>query len=439
MIYETATSTDSRPINRITLLPRPDPEHEHRDEIQKQVMEILLIEREIAGDDTHVQTNLMVLLGNNIRVVVGYEGQLLIDSETAYAKLDDALKGIQHFAVFRELNGKHFIFILNGRVDPQPRSWVPNLLLFLATLVSVLIVGTQIALNELIHNQPELLEPLLSNFWGELWRGAPYAISILLILGAHELGHYFAARYHKIAVTLPYFIPAPLISLLGTFGAFIQIREPMRNRKVLLDIGVAGPLAGLVFCIPILLIGLATSQTGPISVGGQVEGNSILYALSKILVFGQFLPNGEMDVYVNQLAWAGWTGLLVTALNLIPIGQLDGGHILYALIGERAQKLYYPLIGGVFLLVLFASDMWLFWLILLVLFGRLYAMPLDTITRLDSRRRWVGLFALFIFCITFVPVPFTVVDDGGQTLERSAAALFPLAVGLITLWTTRRQ
>ncbi len=309
MIYETATSTDSRPINRITLLPRPDPEHEHRDEIQKQVMEILLIEREIAGDDTHVQTNLMVLLGNNIRVVVGYEGQLLIDSETAYAKLDDALKGIQHFAVFRELNGKHFIFILNGRVDPQPRSWVPNLLLFLATLVSVLIVGTQIALNELIHNQPELLEPLLSNFWGELWRGAPYAISILLILGAHELGHYFAARYHKIAVTLPYFIPAPLISLLGTFGAFIQIREPMRNRKVLLDIGVAGPLAGLVFCIPILLIGLATSQTGPISVGGQVEGNSILYALSKILVFGQFLPNGEMDVYVNQLAWAGWTGL----------------------------------------------------------------------------------------------------------------------------------
>ena len=176
----------------------------------------------------------------------------------------------------------------------------------------------------------------------ELWRGLPYTIAILLILGSHELGHYFAARHHKLAVTLPYFIPAPFISLIGTFGAFIQLREPMRNRKVLLDVGAAGPLTGLVFAIPILLIGLATSQVGPIQPGGMVEGNSLLYALAKIIVFGRFLPNGSVDVYVNQLAWAGWTGLLVTALNLIPIGQLDGGHILYSLIGERARMPVLP-------------------------------------------------------------------------------------------------
>src|SRR5690606_26585459 len=127
-------------------------------------------------------------------------------------------------------------------------------------------------------------------------------------LGSHELGHYFAARHHKIAVTLPYFIPAPFVSFLGTFGAFIQLREPMRNRKVLLDIGAAGPLTGLIFPIPIVFIGLATSTVGPMTPGGYLEGNSFLYALAKTIVFGRFLPDGQVDVYMNQLAMAGWAG-----------------------------------------------------------------------------------------------------------------------------------
>ena len=151
------------------------------------------------------------------------------------------------------------------------------------------------------------------------------------------MGHYFAARHHKLAVTLPYFIPAPFISLIGTFGAFIQLREPMRNRKVLLDVGAAGPLAGLVFAVPILLIGLATSSVGPLQVGGMVEGNSMLYALAKMIIFGRILPNGAVDVYVNQLAWAGWTGLLVTGAEPDPdwaVGRRS--HPLFA--DRRARR-----------------------------------------------------------------------------------------------------
>ena len=191
-------------------------------------------------------------------------------------------------------------------------------------------------------------------------------IRLLLILGAHELGHYFAARHHRLAVTLPYFIPAPPpFSIFGTFGAFIQLREPMRNRKMLLDVGAAGPLVGLIFAIRILLIGLSTAQVGPIVPGGDVEGNSLLYAFSKILIFGRFLPDGAQDVYLNQIALAGWTGLLVTALNLMPVGQLDGGHILYSLIGNTARKLYYPFLIGMAALTVFFSGAWLFWVVVL--------------------------------------------------------------------------
>jgi membrane-associated protease RseP (regulator of RpoE activity) len=212
----------------------------------------------------------------------------------------------------------------------------------------------------------------------------------------------------------------------------------MRNRKVLLDVGAAGPLTGLVFALPILLIGLATSQVGPVSPGGVVEGNSVLYALSKILIFGQFFPSGGYDVFVNQLAWAGWTGLLVTGLNLMPVGQLDGGHLLYSLIGERARRLYYPFMGALILLVLTGSDAWLFWLVLLFLFGRVYAAPLDMITPLDRRRKWIAVFGLIVFLLTFVPVPFSVSSEAPVLLPRDSV-WFPVTVSLISFYTFIRR
>jgi membrane-associated protease RseP (regulator of RpoE activity) len=158
---------------------------------------------------------------------------------------------------------------------------------------------------------------------------------------------------------------------------------------------------------------LATSEVGPISSIGLLEGNSIFYYLAKFLTFGQFLPSETADVYLNQVAWAGWVGLLVTALNLMPVGQLDGGHIVYSLIGTRAKKLFVPVIAVLAALTIssFFIDntfTWGIWILLLFFFGRAHAEPLDDVTPLDPRRRWLGIATLIIFVLIFVPIPFRV-------------------------------
>jgi hypothetical protein len=278
--------------------------------------------------------------------------------------------------------------------DPGPSRWIINLVLFLLTIVTTLFAGA-------------LHEP---GFTGtELWLGWPFSLSILLILGAHELGHYFAARYHKVPVTLPYFIP--MLSIIGTLGAFIRLKAPMKNRRAMLDIGVAGPLAGLVFAVPLLIWGLLISEVGPLPEGGyMLEGNSILYATVKVLLFGQMLPSGGIDVSLSQVAWAGWVGLLVTGLNLFPVGQLDGGHVAYVLFGRRARQLYWPVIFGLVLLaVLTQTLMWGIWVALLFFFGRYHAEPLDSVTPLDGRRRAIAVFTLLLFFFVFVPIPLRVI------------------------------
>ncbi|MGQ9908576.1 MAG: site-2 protease family protein [Candidatus Flexifilum sp.] len=479
MLNEPASSIDDRPLPRDAQridLPNGNTAQEvgpRRLELRSLVGSVLLIEREYfprsewssdrpprssrrpaslfeppeqdhQADEPLAQMGeaLMALSGDS-RYIASFEGRLMHESAEAYDMLDRQFRPLDYLALFRERklpDGtiKHVIHVISGRPQPRPRPWLLNAILLIATFVSVLIVGTTIAIGEIELTNPALAARLANNFFAELWRGLPYAISILLILGAHELGHYFAARHHRLAVTLPYFIPAPFISPLGTFGAFIQLREPIRNRNVLLDVGAAGPLAGLTFAIPILFIGLATSIVSPIQPGASVEGNSLLYALAKTIVFGRFLPDGQVDVLVNQLAWAGWTGLLVTALNLIPLGQLDGGHILFSLIGDAARKLYFPLLGVLALLVFFVSDVWLLWLILLLFFGRLYASPLDMITPLTPRRRWIAYLALVVLIVTFIPAPFTVAEGGSSVPTLRDAVLHLLPVVPALLWTRRR-
>lgn len=441
MLPETASSIEDRPLVRSAIRQIPPEETPANSELRQAVLSVFAIDRERyprLEDDDRAGDFPLVLLGENSRLAASYEGTLLYPSEEAYEKLDRQLADLDHLALFREGDGKHVIHLVRGRPKPRPRTWHVNALLLVATFFSVLIVGTTIAIGEISLSEPARANALAGNLLLELWRGLPYALSILAILGAHEFGHYFAARKHRLATTLPYFIPAPFISPLGTFGAFIQLREPIRNRKMLMDIGAAGPLAGLMVAIPILIIGLATSIVSPIQPGSTVEGNSLLYALAKTIVFGRFLPDGQVDVLVNQLAWAGWTGLLVTALNLIPIGQLDGGHILYALIGEVARRLYYPLIGVLVALTFLVSEVWFFWLILLFLFGRVYATPLDMITRLDRRRQWIGALSLVIFLVTFTPIPFTVAEGGsGLRARETVEWMLPMAVVLITLTLQR--
>jgi len=375
-----------------------------------QSADIRLPQAEVAGDDSLRQMQEAVGMVMEVyraeyqslpQATARFTGRLRVDSEKAYAHVDQVFARLDHQTLLTTDEQGHHVFIaFKGRVRPTSRpAWINGVLLIL-TVLSLLYVG---ALQE------AAMEDASGLSLSSIWRGWPYALSVLAILGTHELGHYFAARYHHVAVTLPYFIPLPF-GFFGTLGAFIQMREPVRNRKVLFDIGVAGPLAGFVLAVPILLVGLATSHVEPLPSETYIlEGNSLLYALAKFVVFGRFLPNGHEDVFINQVAKAGWTGLFITGLNLIPIGQLDGGHVVSTLLGRRAQKLYLPIVG-VFLLLSFFNSMWLLWTLLLFFLGRLYAMPLDTVTRLDPRRRWLAYAALLIFVLVFVPNPLQIVE-----------------------------
>ncbi len=441
MINETASSTEDRPALRssVRVPPSGGDSALHNTDLRDAVASVLMIEQETHDPEPEqIARDTIFVMNPQSQLVASYTGRLLIESEAAYDRLDALLKPMNYLPVFRWAADRHVVHILSARVTPKPRPWWINVVLLALTIFAVLEVGTRMAINEIAAIDLETAEQLFENYYLELWRGLPYAISILLILGGHELGHYFAARHHRIAVTLPYFIPAPFVSFLGTFGAFIQLREPMRNRKVLLDIGAAGPLAGLLFAVPILFIGLKTSEVNPIT-PGLLEGNSILYALMKILAFGRFLPDGQSDVYINQFAMAGWAGLLVTALNLIPLGQLDGGHVLYSLIGNRARLLFFPLIAAAAVLAFF-NDTWILWVVLLVIFGRTYAAPLDMITPLDNRRRWIGVVTLLLFLVTFVPVPLTLVEPVGAPPIRDSVFALPMltAAGIVLLQRLRR-
>ncbi len=342
------------------------------------------------------------------RIALRFDGTLRTDSERAYQHIDTALAPLGYTPILRDDDGAPVLLVMHGRFAPKPWSVWPNVILLVLTIFSMLSVGAGIEMGQRGMIGPETG---VNDIYANLLLGWPYALSLLLILGAHEMGHFITARRHNTPVSWPYFIPFP--NFFGTMGALIAQRAPAKNARIAFDIGVAGPLAGMVFAVPILLIGLATSPVQPHpGVPYIIEGNSILYALSKFLVFGRFLPGGGEDVFINQMAQAGWTGLFVTALNLIPVGQLDGGHVLYALFGARARKLYWPIMVGVLALALFVSPAWGLWVLLLFFFGRTHIPPLDTLTQIDPQRRRVALLAFIIFVMVFVPNPLRQVIPG---------------------------
>ncbi len=356
------------------------------------------VEQVFAVDD-------VTFLGKTDDITVRFRGRLLADSVEAYERLDADFKPFGYTPIFREEEGDQVILAIARRFDAKTLPVWPNLIMLVLTVLSVMYVGAGIALGE---------GPVYENQQiAEIWRGIPYAAALMLILGAHELAHYFAARRHGLNATLPYFIPMP-IGFFGTLGAFISLREPMKNRRAMLDVGVSGPLAGFIVAVPVLLIGLSQAEIAPLPTFGAyaVEGNSILYAVSKFLVFGRWLPGGGYDVWLNQLTQAGWTGLFVTALNLIPVGQLDGGHVLHTLAGDAARKLYWPIMIGLGALTLLVSESWALWFLLLLLFGRSHPEPLDAITKVDRQRKIIGLIVLIIFILVFTPNPLQIVQVG---------------------------
>ncbi len=290
--------------------------------------------------------------------------------------------------------------------QPRQRWWI-HILLFALTLLSTTAMGARLAFNfqagippladddfaflSLLLRRPELIA-----------YGLPFSITLLTILLAHEMGHYLACVFYRVDASLPYFIPAP--TLIGTFGAFIRIRSPIFTRRALFDIGIAGPLAGFLFLVPAMAIGLAYSKLMP----GIADHGDIIFGiplLQRLMSFAVFPDASVADIYLHPVARAAWVGLLATALNLLPIGQLDGGHILYSFVGNR-----HKLLSRIFVFLLIPmgwlfSTSWFFWALFLLLFGMRHPSIYDPRPVGAGRTKlgWLAL-AVFILCFSFTPV-----------------------------------
>ena len=295
------------------------------------------------------------------------------------------------------------------RVLPRlhERYWLHGLL-FLLTLISTTLVGSSLQ-ADFDRNLPFDVEHYLYafvNVWshpGLIWQGLPFSLTLLTILLAHEFGHYFACLYYGVDASLPYFLPAP--TLMGTFGAFIRIRSAIYSKRVLFDIGVAGPLAGFVFLMPALAVGVAFSKLIPgIAHQGDIQFGTpgLLWILQKIVFPG--VP--AADIYLHPVARAAWIGILATALNLLPIGQLDGGHIVYAFFRRRHRTISTVLCLLMIPLGYFFWFGWSMWGLVLLVLGRRHPMVYDD-TDLTPGRRKLGWIALAVFLLTFILAPIT--------------------------------
>jgi len=375
--------------------------------------------------------------------VIAFYGPLYADTDLVFDRASERFNRLGYTAMLSKVDGRTYRLIaVRGVARPHPTRLGLHILLFVLTFLSAMLAGLSPAVD--------LEDPR----W--YLSGLPFALALMGILLAHELAHYFVARRYGSPVSLPYFVPMPM-SILGTMGAVIFQRAPMRDRKALFDIGIAGPLAGLAVAIPLLIIGLLFTEVGrpaemmnldsvqqrlavqcqnPQGVraffctafSGQEtvvfqEGNSLIYLAAKLVIKGRILPdaNGE-DVLLSYppspggpIAFAAWAGLLVTALNLLPIGQLDGGHVAYALLGRRAWTLSLITIGllvalggYLFLIGNPAWPTWIIWAVLALLLGPRHPPPLNEASPLGPGRTALGIFLLLVFVATFVPVPLVV-------------------------------
>lgn len=317
----------------------------------------------------------------------------------------------QHVSQTSDPAAARFHLTPEGWVEAQPlfrkrgrELWLPITLLFL-TALSTLAVGAEFAMAYASNRAP------FANgfeFYVDIWRdpgllllGIPFSFTLLVILGAHELGHYFACRYYNIEATYPYFIPAP--TLIGTMGAFIRIRSPIVNRKALFDVGLSGPVVGFLFAVPALAIAIAFSKTAP---SFEVQAPLVFgEPLLSRLLMAALRPGVQMaDLFLHPVGRAAWVGLFATALNLLPAGQLDGGHIVFALSSQNHRRISVAVALTLLPLGILWRG-WLIWAVLLFVFGFRHPRLLDRWEPIDASRRAWALVALIIFLLCFIPVP----------------------------------
>jgi membrane-associated protease RseP (regulator of RpoE activity) len=323
-------------------------------------------------------------------------GRLRYDSPSERARFEAALStsDVSHF--YEQVDGQTVATVTHPRAPSLPPEWRWNLALFLLTVVSTLWAGAFLA-----GESPDffLREP------GKLVAGLPFSASIMGILAAHEFGHYVAARRYGLHVTLPFFIPLPLISPIGTLGAVIRMKTPVYTPRMLLDVGAAGPLAGIVVAIPVAIYGIQTSAALPVgSIDGIQLGEPLLFKW--LVAWFASYPEDTHELFLNPVAFAGWIGVFVTALNMLPIGQLDGGHVLYALVSRGQHR-----IGRVCFFALLIMGWWwsgwYLWAMLVLFIIRIKHPPvLDSDQRLGPGRQIIGWLSVAILVLCFTPIPF---------------------------------
>jgi membrane-associated protease RseP (regulator of RpoE activity) len=288
---------------------------------------------------------------------------------------------------------------------PPPRErWGRHAVLLALTILTTTYFGGFHYVGFLFDFGAGLQEPVTDRqFWlGGLW----YSATILAILGCHEMGHYLACRFYRVSASLPYFLPAPVLT--GTLGAFIRIRQRIPTKQALFDIGIAGPIAGFVVAVPALFAGVAMSRVIrlPEEFVGFELGEPLLFQAAAWLVWGPIADGYSLNLH--PMAFAAWFGLLATALNLFPVGQLDGGHIVYAVLGRRSSLITIGMIVIAIGLTVFSLS-WLVWTVLmiamLVFFGPHHPPTLDDVTPVDGTRVTLALVAAVIFVVCFTPAP----------------------------------
>ncbi len=292
-------------------------------------------------------------------------------------------------------------------LEPKRKIWL-NIILFVVTVLSTFFVGitwslsfryadvitrnSEADLSVKIFEDPQII--LLSLI---------YAVVLIGILLSHELGHFLTCQYYKINATLPYFIPAP--TLIGTLGAFIKIKSPITRKQQLFDIGVAGPLTGFILSVPALIYGLSLSKAVPAVPREEslIFGEPLILKIVGSVIFKD-VP-ADFDVILHPVAFAGWVGIFVTALNLFPLGQLDGGHVAYALLGPKSRNLAKLFIGIFIFMGFFFWVGWFIWIFIIMLLGLKHPRVVDESTPLSPRRKLLGFVVFIIFILSFIPDP----------------------------------
>ncbi len=330
-----------------------------------------------------------------------------IDKERLEEKFEDLRKSLSkkgYIPMLRYEKGEDIIYILKKPKKKEKPVWV-NMVLLLAVIITTVLTGSMLYQGSFdiysMKNPMDILNPENLLFGGLL-----FALPLMSILFIHEMGHYFISRKHNISTSFPFFIPVPPVLPyfnIGTFGAIISSNEPMPDKKSLFDVGFSGPLAGFLVAIPVTIIGISTAEIVPqiaideISAGTTVFGSSLLIDILVKLIHN--LPS-NLTIDMNPILFAGWVGLLITSINLLPAGQLDGGHIFRSVLGDKQKYLAWAAI-----IIMVFTGWWFFAFIIIFMMGTSHPPPLNDNTTLDTKRKILFILAVAILLLCFIPFP----------------------------------